>query len=310
MTAISALALLGGCQRPLDDPRPDGGNIILGVSGLKPAPAQAVDQTSTRAAVDAWDTTQVSVAYVFAPATIYDRSLTVSVMDNVNGQHVNTGMAYPADNSPVSFIGYYPVAAPSALGTVTYDISKGDVDVMMSNSVSGTLDAPITDKLDFSHRLTRITFKLNCATGQTYPEPIFGIRADPSTSTALLTAVMLDFQTETVNFRLPGSVFCGNVSGYVVPQSWDFPVVMDMMVQPDVPLDFSVVSLTAVRNINITSDPDGLWNTLTTVGGTEGMRYTVQLYFSGIGILAQDISAVPWTSGNQNLGNNSGNPWL
>lgn len=263
----------------------------------------------TRAAVDKWDNTPVSIGYVFAPATLFNRSLTVSVTDSITGEHINTGMEYPLNHSPVSFIGYHPVAAPNAAGVVTYDISKGDVDVMMSNSVSGTDLAPITNKLVFKHKLTRVTFVLRCASGQSYPEPIFGIQvSSASTTKTLSSAVTLDLEAETVNFKIPGSVFAGDLDGFVVPKDGNSPVVLDFMLQPNIPLAFSVLSLTGGRDIIITGNlPD--WDTLTKIGGDAGKKYTVVLSFSGVEILAQGITVTPWTSGNQNMGGNTVTWW-
>lgn len=262
-----------------------------------------------RAAVDEWDNTLVSIAYVFAPSVWFDRALTVSVADN-DGAYINTGMEYPLDYSAVSFIGYHPVAAPNAAGVVTYDISKGDVDVMMSNTVSGTLAAPITDKLVFEHKLTRVVFKLRCAPGQSYPEAVFGIRASSASLTkSLSTAVSLDTEPVAVNFKIPGGVFRGSFDGFVIPLYGLDPVVIDMMLQPGVPLAFNVVSLTGDRDIVVANASDNYWHDLTTVGGEAGKQYTVNLSFSGVLILAQDISVDAWVEGNRNIGGNSGTWW-
>ncbi|MCL2561428.1 MAG: fimbrillin family protein [Rikenellaceae bacterium] len=280
-------------------------SIILSVS----SPTGSV--AASRAPVDSWDNTPVSVAYMFAPAVVFDRALTVSVTDNT-GEHVNTGMEYPLDNSVVSFIGYHPVAAPNAVGTITYDISKGDVDVMMSNSVSGTLSNTIIGqgtKLVFEHMLTRITFKLQCAPGQSYPEPVFGMRASASGAKSLNTAVTLDLGAENLTFKISGGVFTGDLNGFVIPLFGAPAVIVDMMLQPDVPLAFDVVSLTGDRSITITGDPGGYWANLTAVGGERGKQYTVELAFSGEMILAQNITVTPWINGNQNLGGNSGTWW-
>jgi hypothetical protein len=307
---IALSVVTAGCNKELHPFPVDGNGIVLGVEGL-PTPSGA----ETRAPLDEWENTEVSVGYKFAAAqTDFDKSLTVTVEDagplasENDGQFIETGMEYPTDNSLVSFRGYYPVAAPSAVGTITYDISKGDVDVMLSNTVSGSVNSPITQKMVFEHQLTRITFKLRCATGKSYPEPVFGIRASASTSTPLMTVVTLELDSPLPpSFKISGNIFCGDFDGFVIPQ-FDWYVV-DMMVQPGVPLAFNLASLSGDRNINITGDTGGYWTQLTSAGGTKGVQYTVQLEFSGKSILAQNITATAWTDGEQNLGGNDGTQW-
>jgi hypothetical protein len=308
---IALSVMTAGCNKELlPHPVAGDGSIVLGVEGL-PTPKDV----DTRAALDEWENTPVSVGYKFAAAqTDFDKSLTVTVedagaLDSENdGQLIETGMEYPTDYSLVSFRGYYPVAEPSAVGTITYDISKGDVDVMLSNTVSGSLDSPITQKMVFEHQLTRITFKLRCATGKSYPEPVFGVRASASTATPLMTAVTLELGSSMPPlFKISGNIFCGDFNGFVIPQyEW---YVVDMMVQPGVPLAFNLASLTGDRAINITGDTSGYWAQLTSAGGAQGVQYTVQLEFSGEAIIAQDITATAWVDGNQNLGGNSGTQW-
>lgn len=276
-------------------------------------------QTSaeSRAAVDEWENTRVSVGYRFAVSqTEFNKSLTVTVGDpgptsvNNDGEHIHTGMEYPTDDSPVSFRGYYPVDTPNAVGAVTYDISKGDVDVMLSNTVTGSLLSPISDKLVFEHQLTRILFKLRCAPNRSYPEPVFGIRASASDILPLMTAVTLELGSmQPPLFRIRGEIFCGDLAGFTIPLYGEDWRVIDMMVQPDVPLAFVVSSLTGDRAITIDSDPGGVWTELTTQGGDRGVQYTLELAFSGEYILAQQITVTPWVSGDQNLGGNSSVTW-
>ncbi len=283
--------------------------IVLGVDGLS-APKSA----ATRAPLDQWENTDVSVGYKFASRqTEFDKSLTVTVEDigpiatENNGQFVETGMEYPEDDSSVSFRGYHPVAAPNAVGAITYDISKGDVDVMLSNTVSGSLSSPIAQNMVFEHQLTRITFKLRCANGKAYPEPVFGIRASASTATPLMTAVTLELgSSQPPSFKVSGNIFCGDLAGFVIPPFGPSWYVVDMMVQPDVPLAFNISSLTGDRVITIKGDPNGYWGALTSAGGERGVQYTVQLEFSGEAIIAQGITAGAWVGGNQDLGGNSG----
>ena len=308
---IPAFALLTfalasvGCNDNKEPAMLQNRSIVLSVSGPTASAA------ASRAPVDGWDNTPVSVAYAFAPSVVFDRSLTVSVTDNA-GEHINTGMEYPLSNSAVSFIGYHPVAAPNTIGVITYDISRGDVDVMMSNSVSGTLSNTIISqgtKLVFEHMLTRVTFRLQCAPGQYYPEPVFGMRASASGTTPLNMMVSLSLEDEELLFKIPGVVFIGDPDGFVIPRFGTPVLILDMMLQPDVPLAFDVVSLTGDRGISITADPGGYWAALTTSGGERGKQYTVELAFSGEIILAQNITVSPWISGEQNLGNNSGIWW-
>jgi len=313
--AITLSVAMGGCVRdevPVSPPTPNDGKIVLGVEGLQKPTAPG-----TRAALDEWENTEVSVGYRFAASqTGFDKSLTVTVEDpgpltgENDGQHIETGMEYPTDNSTVSFRGYYPVAAPNAAGTITYDISKGDVDVMLSNTVSGSLNAPIAQKLVFEHQLTRVTFNLRCARDTSYPESVFGVRASASTAAPLMTAVTLELDSPlSPSFKISGSVFSGDLAGFVIPPFGADWHVVDMMLQPDVPLAFNVASFTGDRAITINGDLNGYWAQLTSRGGRRGERYTVQLEFSGEEIIARQITVAPWREGDRNLGGNSGKEW-
>lgn len=293
--------LLAGCANEKEIGSVTGDNrILLGVDGLG-------SRESSRAPVDKWEDTPVSIAYVYAPATVFDRSITVSVTDD-SGEHINTGMEYPIGGTAVSFIGYHPVATPSDMGDVNYDISKGDTDVMMSNKVSGTLSVPISssDKLVFEHLLTRVTFLMICKQGESYPEPVNGISVNANslyTTDKLMTYVTLDLNSGTEIFKIPGTVFHGDAEGVQIPVDMGAgdakPLVFDVMLQPGIPLDFRVVTLTDVKQITIDNDPADLWKDLTeTYGGDAGKQYTVKLEFSGEGLIgAKGITVAPWDGG-------------
>lgn len=292
--------LVAGCSQKEISEIPASRNIVLGVDGL------AVDNSAkSRAAVDKWDNTTVGIAYVYAPATIYDRALTVNVTDDT-GEHINTGMEYPLADTHVSFIGYHPAVAPSTTGDVTYNIQNGDVDVMMSNTLTGKLTGQITDKMVFEHQLARFVFKMKCAYGESYPEPVCGVSVSQSSyaSESLKTYVMLDLNTGTPIYKIPGTVFNGSAEGQVVPQEQGTnfePLTFDLMVQPGVPLDFKVVTLTETKTITISDPTNPLWKAINqTTGGIAGNQYTIELQFSGEGILKQNITVTPWL-GNETI---------
>lgn len=295
--------LTTGCSNITPEDIALSGKIYLEIDGL--------GDRNTRAALDAWDSTAVSIAYAYAPSTVFDRSLTVSVNEN-SGEHINTGMEYPTTNNEVSFIGYYPVASPNASGIVDYNISNGDVDVMMSNKVSGRLNTRISSPMIFAHKLTRFTFLMVCKAGASYPEPVNGITVVANsayTNRKLMTYVALDLNTATETFKIPGTVFNGSAEGVPVPQNLGGtvePLVFDMMIQPDIPLLFKVVTLTDEKQINLTADPGGYWSQITQgSGGTAGTQYTIKLEFSGENILYQGISVTSWNGNNSISGDNS-----
>lgn len=279
--------LLTGCGEK-ELPEMFTSEIRLGVGGL--------GETSSRSAVDAWDETPVSLAYVYAPATQFTQSLTVTVSTNA-GEQINTGLEYPMGGTAVSFVGYHPVATPNVIGEVSYDISKGNVDVMMSNTVSGTQSSPITTHLDFKHKLTRVRFIMQCLPGTSYPEPVFGVLVNANGTKALCTAATLDLNAGDISFKIPGSLFVGSMDGYSIPLTGMDPLVIDVMFQPGVPVDFKLASLTEVKDINIDTDPNGYWAALKTTGGQEGVQYMVKLSFSGVAILGQSITAGTWETG-------------
>ena len=279
--------LLAGCSSEREIGKP---SIVLGVDGLG---------QGTRAVVDGWDNTPVSVAYAFG-AEDYTKAFNATVVGTAD-KHVNTGMAYPAGDVPAHFVGYHPVEVPDAMGQVIYDISNGDVDLMLSNEISGTHSVPITDKLNFEHKLTRITFEMNCKAGSpAYPEPILGVFADNAVPTkSLMTRAKIDLNTRAVSFLISTNrVFAGGLDGKPVPPAGSPPLVIDAMVQPDVPLKFTVLTLSGEQDITISNPTHAAWLQLINNGGEAGKRYVIKLSFSGIGILDFDgISVVDWETG-------------
>lgn len=283
------LLFMAGCNEN-EITQVESSEIRLGIEGLT--------QTTSRAAVDSWDDTPVNVAYLFAPSTEFTQSLTISVSNN-SGERINTGLEYPLGGTTVSFVGYHPTATPNAIGEVMYDISAGNTDVMMSNRVSGSVSDPINQSLNFKHKLTRVSFIMQCKSGTSYPEPIYGVLTHSANADSpLRTVATLDLNTGDVSFKVPGNLFSGSMEGYSIPLSGMEPLVIDVMFQPHVPVVFTLASLTEVKNINIDSDSDplGLWATLQSTGGEEGKQYTVRLTFSGEAILAQEITASAWQS--------------
>lgn len=261
---------------------------------------EGLNRTSSRSAVDVWDETQVSVGYLFTPVTAFTQSLTVTVPTNA-GEHISTGLEYPIDGTAVSFVGYHPVVSPNAVGEVSYDISKGDADVMMSNIVSGTSLLPINTSLNFKHLLTRIRFSMQCKAGESYPEPVNGISVVANaafTTEKLKTYITLNLSAGSETFKIPGTVFNGSAEGVPVPQDLGGvvePLVFDVMLQPEIPLLFKVVTLTDEKLITLSNGSSELWQQLTeTSGGIAGSQYTVKLEFSGEKVLAQDISVTAW----------------
>lgn len=283
--------LLAGCTVEKEGEKEQNMPIAIGIEGI--------GQARTRAAVDIWDDTRVSVAYVEGVG-VFDRKFDVTVADD-NNYLVNTGMEYPVGNTPISFIGYYPAAVPSSLGLVYYDLYKGDTDLMVSNSISGSYSSPIdytlsSGKLVFEHQLTRITFRMKCEPGTSFPEPVNGIVVRAGSSVALGTVAQLDLNTGDVTFGTPGAVYATDPAGFSVPTVGD-PRLVDVMVQPGVPLAFTVLTLSGERSVTITTG-NSLWTDLTVnTGGQMGKQYIVDLQFSGSGIIDQGITAVDWKTG-------------
>ncbi len=276
--------LAAGCSQK-EMAIPSSGPIHLGI-----------DRVGSRAAVDAWDNTTVGIAYAFGTPVLFNRALTVNVTDN-NGEHINTGIEYPLDDRLASFVGYYPMKAPSTIGTVGYDITYADQDIMLSNVLDGQLSdqIPTNAKMVFEHKLTRFCFIMKCKPDAVYPETIHGIRAIPQTSKQLMSYVTLDLNSLKLIFSSPGEVKSSLPEGAVVPPSnaSDTELAFDMMIQPGVPVKFEVLTLTGVKPVNISGS--AIWDTLVANGGEAGKKYEVRLSFSGEGIMSGGITVTPWT---------------
>lgn len=306
----ACVLLMAGCtfEQAGNMSEPVHKEIRLGVEGLGGGKAE------TRAPLDKWEDTEVSIAYAYSAVTpyVFNKALTVNVSDN-NDERINTGMEYSADDSEVSFIGYYPVTAPNESGYVYYDISRGDVDVMMSNRLTGKESNRIIDQavnaLTFEHQLTRFTFLMKCVEGASYPEPVNGVRFSDKTGATsdnrLMTYVMLDLGADVPvpAFTVPGSVFFGSAEPKPVPQDhggWtdDKYLVYDVMVQPNVPVHIEVITVSDAKTITVDGSSAALWTALTdTQGGEAGKRYTIKLEFSGEGVMENGITVTDWKTG-------------
>jgi hypothetical protein len=280
---------------------PETEEIRLSIDGI------ASGAPETRAVVDRWNDTPVSIAYEGVNgATSFSKALTVNIADEGFGsdKHINTGLVYPGGNAPVSFVGYHPAQTPNANGpgVVGYDLSAGTQDVMLSNTLTGSQLSQIAGTMKFEHQLTRFTFLMNCKFGETYPETVHGVRAMANTSKPLMTYLYIDLNTRNLNFFLSGQVTNILPQGAVVPSYTGSSLVFDLMIQPGVPVTFGIVTLTGVRTFTVTM-PDTLWDTLLLNGGEAGKQYTIKLTFSGEEIVSQGISVTSWSSV-VNAGNN------
>lgn len=263
--------------------------ILLGIEKL------TVDATGTRAAVDKWDNTVVSIAYAFGTPALFDRSLTVTLADDQD-KHIQTGMEYPTDDTPAAFVGYHPAKTPNELGIVGYDLSAGDQDVMLSNTLSGKLTDRISDPMKFEHQLTRFTFIMKCKEGSSYPETVHGVRASASGTDKLMTYAHINLGSRLLNFSFPGQVTSSIHEGAVVPESnaADSDLAFDLMLQPGIPVTFEVITLTDIKTFTITDNE--VWRNLLDNGGEAGKQYKIRLWFAGEEIMAGGILITDWVN--------------
>lgn len=290
---LSLALLVAGCSK---DSQADGGavttdaRVLLSVNSLQ-------KHGGTRAAVDKWEDTEVGLAYR-TTSPLYTEHLTVTIETEAD-QVVDMGMEYPTDGTPVYVRGFHPSQAPQASGLVTYDVSKGDIDLMCSNEVSGTQTSTIIsggNKLQFKHLMTRLTFDLRCADGQTYPERIAGVLISGAVSTQKLrTYASLDLATGSVHYTIPGVVYVGHPDGYYIPASYetDIELVLDAIVQPGVPLSVTLITMSDEEK----TVAFNALSTLTTTGGEAGKQYKIKLTFNGTSILGDVTSVTEWTDG-------------
>lgn len=292
-----ALLLMVACsaKTELYYPEKEAVQISLPVASLSGSGA------SSRAAVDGWDATTVSLAYRQDPQTVYANNVNV-VMQSDQDQIIHMGMQYPLDGSEFYVRGYYPAAAPDATGIVRYDISKGDVDVMSSDEVHGNQGAPIiasdANKLLFKHKLARLTVKMMCAPGATYPEWISALFVTGNAGQPYLpTQAELDLSDGSVSFRAPGTIMAGYKSGgFAVPAYGTTAAVIDAMVKPGSALGIQLLS-TGDNVTDISLAGSTLAFLETNVGGEAGKQYIINLSFSSTTILIDRIEIVDWGVG-------------
>lgn len=267
----------------------------------------------TRAAVDLWNGTTVSLAYRDVSENEYTKALDV-VIETEADQVIDMGMEYPVDNSLFYVRGYHPAEKPQASGIVSFDISKGDVDMMWSQEVSGSQNDPIIDNagktLQFEHLLTRITFRMQCAPDQSYPARISAVCLEGHGSHSLRTRASLNLMTNTPLYQVPGMILAGfSSSGHPVPADYEPWLEIDAMIQPNIPFDvYLLTSLDQTVRIDFTEGAGNL-DFFPVTGGAPGVRYVVNLKFSGSKILADGPTIVPWDAVNLPNQITGGNQW-
>jgi hypothetical protein len=271
---------------------------------VAPLGHQTTKASTTRAAIDEWEATPISMAYRFDPDVVYANKLDMDVPDNATPHLLDTGLDYASDRTHKVYLrGFYPQATPDEDGVVSYNLLTADTDVMMSNEVQGSLDdpfAPATDPNDiikFDHLLTRLYFTFQCAAGSTYPKRVSGILIIPNTLTDPVAQIDLDLNTGTVAWRQAGMPFASFDGGLTVPPNGAKPVpVLDVMFRPEVPFQIYVVN-TDSSQTPVTFTSNATDNGITTIlanGGAAHTRYNIDLYFSGNAIIANNISIVDW----------------
>lgn len=125
---------------------------------MRPVPVRLYTEILTRAAVDRFEETPVSVAKAGEDgvyAEIWDGVASDNEIVLVPGRY------YPDDGSVISLRGYYPQAPIDEGGTVTYSLT-GREDLMASSVCGGSKDAPITPEsggtMVFGHLMAKLIF--------------------------------------------------------------------------------------------------------------------------------------------------------
>lgn len=302
---LPALLLFAACAGESDKPAPQGGpaDVVLRVSALNGG--------ATRAAIDKWNKTTISLAYHMGSTTYYAKNVNV-VVKGENDQIVHMGMEYSSDASEDFFVrGYHPAAAPDAAGIVRYDISNGDVDLMCSNELSGNKNNPIIDEgknLVFKHKLTRLTVRMSNAENQEYLEKIAAVivTGNEVAHSYLPTQAELDLQTGLtgeVEFRGLGIIRAGYTSAGLIMPPHNAPVDIDAMIAPDRPIKLYVLT-TDDSMIEISLAGTTL-DFLETDGGQEGEQYVIRLMFHSVAPLGDASGIVTW----ETIRNNPGDWW-
>ncbi|MDR1003758.1 MAG: fimbrillin family protein [Prevotellaceae bacterium] len=313
--------------------------LCIGCSGESPIPsADAFDSNislpiaslnqgiSTRAAIDEWNATPISVAYRFEPNLIYAGKLDVTIPDNTGVHLLDTGLDYPSTgggDDKVYLRGFYPQAVPDATtGIVEYDIKEGNVDVMLSDPVSGSKNDPLSgvapDVMQFKHLLTRFKFTFKCQPGSNYPNRIAGVFITPKAVTAPIAGVQVDLQTGLPRFINPGAIYCTFEDGSIeVPSGGTPAAILDVMIRPNTSFNLGIVNDDDEMSVTTVTIPAGgagsVNDIVNNTGGVQGVCYTIELLFSGAAISSGSITAHAWDGGALDITNlnqlNDNNFW-
>lgn len=265
-SVILAAILLGSCSAEVESPITESVPVMLRVGA----------DGDSRAVVEEWNDTTVSLAYHIGDDTPYANSVDVLVKSN-SDQTIHMGFQYPDDEEIDVFVrGYYPAAKPDASGVVHYDLSLGDVDLMSTGEVSGNIEEPIIDdsgkNLLFKHRLTRLTFNLSHKLNSDLEIAAVLIFGEDGEST-IPTQAELHLSDGEVIYSSPGVITVGyDHNGLTLPMT------LEAMVVPDTRLTIKLLgtdySLTEVSLASSTS-----LIVLETAGGEAGKQYTINLSF-------------------------------
>lgn len=211
-----------------------------------PVPIQLYTGIRTRAAIDAFSgTPPICVACGTASGDYTQCWNGIATADRIT---LSPMRYYPADGSPLYLRGFYPPAPLSSDGTLAYTLT-GEEDLMMTDELSGSQDAPFTADegrtLMLRHLLTQLSFLLQLSV----PNPDrYGIRS--LHLNGLAQDVRLSLLTEELECLTPAPpvvIYSSGASGDVFPfESGVAQLPAFILVQPGA--DFTIDLTLAVDN--------------------------------------------------------------
>lgn len=285
---ITALLILAvGCSKTEGSRESDSDGVIRLRSGVRVATSAKAPIGSAEtftAQVCGWESaTQADLATT--PewiATAQIRSDAVDANFDINP------LNYYDKNGKTTFIrAWYPLGEPTD-GKVLYNNPDGMIDVMLTQSVSGSLALPVSTSLVFEHLTTLLRFEIK-GEGWNAEEKITGI-----TLKGVSLPVGVDVKTgkliegDATDFALKGISAQG-----VAPQERTSQAICDaVMMVPTGDKALYVDVTTTVKkyeNIAVTAHSDGTYSA--------GTAYTATLTFSGQAGITVGSTVGEWTQG-------------
>lgn len=167
---VVAAGLAAGCSRSESLPEAEYIQLYSRVETSAATKAPVTAETPFTAQVCGWESA-TEVADLLTPVA-WDNTVTLTAGSGETEIHLDPLRKY-APGLTTTIRAWHPTALPVE-GRVAFANTLGDVDVLLTQSVAGTLPAPIQAPLVFEHLSTQLLFRI-VSDGWNPDEPITGI---------------------------------------------------------------------------------------------------------------------------------------